>query len=182
MITLFGRKRLTEDQVAHIFVNGIQVLIDEGFESVVGLIKDSPEFVSPPKLDAESSGPFTLIVLAGNVQLIPRYFEAGQDKRIINGIISEFAQLYDIEKYELDRMVKEMGSFMKRKNHPNKNTLSAMAKAIFSRYDLNRYQQDYFKNVQAPNPVFVQRLKDALGHFIWDWDSLSEKYKVVKAG
>ena len=181
MLTLFGKKKLTEEKVANVFVNAVQGLIDQGFADVVGLVNDSPEFVQPPGMDSEQIGPFTMIVLSGNLQEIPKYFEAGQDKRITELILEKFAALYDMDKMELAKLVGETRKFMSRKNHPSKNTLIGMSKAIFCKYGLNDFQEEYFKNLHAPNPIVIQRLKDALENFMWDWNMITEKYKVIPA-
>ncbi|MFT6997069.1 MAG: hypothetical protein ACJAQ4_000814 [Cryomorphaceae bacterium] len=182
MITLFGKKKLTEESVANIFVNGVQLLIDEGFEDVVGLINDSPEFLTPPNLAKEDSGAFTVIVLAGNLQVIPRHFEAGQDRRITQYILEKFADLYETDKMNLAKVVSETRKLMMRKNHPSKSITNAMARTVFSRYELNQYQEAYFKSLDSPNPILVQRLKEAMENFLWNWDSLLLKYKVVQTG
>lgn len=179
MLTLFGKKKLTEEKVANVFVNAIQVMIDQGFDDVVGLVNDSPEFLQPPNMDNEQIGPFTMIVLSGNLQEIPKHFAAGQDKRITELILEKFAALYDMEKMELAKLVGETRKFMSRKNHPSKNTVIGMSKAMFCKYKLNDFQEDYFKNLHAPNPIVIQRLKDALENFMWDWKTITEKYKVI---
>ena len=180
MLTLFGRKKLTEEKVANVFVNGIQELIDSGFADVLGLINDSPEFIQPPQVDSEQIGSFTMIVLAGNLQMLPQYFEAGQDKRITSHILEKFALLYEIDTMQLAQMVNDTRKFMARKNHPSKNVVNAMAKALFCRFELNAFQEAYFKNLHAPNPIFIQRLKDALENFMWNWNALNEKYRIVR--
>lgn len=180
MLTLFGKKRLTEEKVANVFVNGIQALIDDGFADVVGLINDSPEFVASPNVSMEQIGSFTMVVMAGNIQTIPRHFPAGQDKRITTYILEKFAKLYELESTQLARMVSDTRNFMSRKNHPSKNVINGMAKALFCRFELNKYQEEYFKSLHSPNPIFIQRLKDALENFMWDWDALNERCKVVR--
>ena len=55
-----------------------------------------------------------------------------------------------------------------------------MSKAIFHKYNLNDFQEDYFKNMKAPNPLFLKRLDEIVSHFIWDWDSIKAKLKVVE--
>lgn len=180
MITLFGKKKLTEEKAAHIFVNGVQQLIDEGFEDVVGLINDSPEFLSQPNVTPEDSASFTVIVLAGNLQLIPRFFESGQDRRITEHILEKFADLYDLDKMRLAQMVSETRKLMMRKNHPSKSVTNAMARTIFSRYELNQFQEKYFRSLDSPNPILIQRLKEAMENFLWNWDILLEKYRVVQ--
>lgn len=180
MLTLFGKKKITEEKVAHIFVNGIQALIDEGFEDVVGLINDSPEFIRPPEIDIENSGPFTMIVLAGNLHIIPRYFDSGKDKRIGRLIMKELAELYDKDEMELLSKVNETRKFIMRKNHPSKSVTNAMAKGIFCKYGLNEYQEKYFRTLGSPNPIFIQRLKEAMENFLWEWETVLDRYKVVQ--
>ena len=180
MLTLFGKKRISEDRVANVFVNGIQALIDSGFENVMGLINDSPEFIQSPGIKAEDIGVFTMIVLSGNIQMIPDHFDNGQDKRITEYILEKFATLYEIDKMELAVMVSDTRKFMSRKNHPSKNTLNGMSKGLFCRLELNDFQDPYFKNLHSPNPIFIQRLKDALENFMWDWAAITEKYRVVQ--
>jgi len=179
MLTLFGKKKISEKQVANVFVNAIQVMIDEGFEDVAGLINDSPEFVTSPCISTEDSGSFTMIVLAGNIKMIPKYYDAGQDKRITEHVLEKFAELYEIDKMKLAQMVSDTRKFMSRKNHPSKNVVNGMARAVFCRYELNKHQEEYFKSMQSPNPIFIQRLKDALENFMWDWNAFKVKYKVV---
>lgn len=181
MITLFGKKKLTEEKAANIFVNGVQLMIDEGFEDVVGLVNDSPEFLKPPNINAEDSGAFTMIVLAGNLQRIPHFFEGGQDRRITQYILEKFADLYETDKMNLAKMVSDTRQLMMRKNHPSKSVTNAMARTVFCRYELNDFQEKYFRSLDSPNPILIQRLKEAMENFLWNWETLLEKYKVVQA-
>ncbi len=179
MLTLFGKKKLTEEKAANIFVNATQRLIDEGFESVAAIINDSSEFVQRPKVNSEDVGPFALIVIAGNLQNVPAHFDAGQDKRVAQHILDKFADIYEIDNMRLAEMVSETRKLMMRKNHPSKNVPTAMAKALFCKYGLNSHQEAYFKTLQAPNPIFIQRLREALETFLWDWDSFLQRYKLT---
>lgn len=179
MLTIFGKKKISEERVANIFVNGIQALIDSGFESVVGLINDSPEFTHSPQITQDEIGTFTMIILSGNLQIIPQHFDSGQDKRITEHILSKFADLYGIEKMDLAQMVADTRKFMARKNHPSKNVLNGMAKGLFCKLGLNDFQEDYFKNLHSPNPIFIQRLREALENFMWSWEAITEKYRIV---
>jgi len=68
---------------------------------------------------------------------------------------------------------------MSRINTPSKNTLYAMSKAVFFKYNLNAYQQDYFKIMQTPNPLFLKRMDEIMANFLFDWESFTDKFKVV---
>src|SRR6056297_3216856 len=179
MLTLFGKKKLTENAVANIFVNSLVDLVDKGFEDVSVIIQNESSFVTPPKIDPSNSDPFLLILVAGNIAYIPKYFPSGQDRRIIELSIEKMAAIYGMEKMEYAALVKKYKSFMSRVNHPSKNTLYAMSKAVFFKYQLNDFQEDYFKNLKTPNPIFLKTMNGILEHFIWNWEGFLEKYKVA---
>ena len=77
-----------------------------------------------------------------------------------------------------ENLVKDYKSFIARVNHPSKNMLYGMSKAIFHKYNLNDFQEDYFKRMQAPNPLFLKRMDEVMSNFIWDWDVFFKKYKL----
>ena len=63
-------------------------------------------------------------------------------------------------------------------NKPSKKTLSAMARGIYLGYELNDYQEDYFRSLGAPNPRFLMQMEEILQHFLWDWTSFHEQYRL----
>ncbi len=70
LTTIFGKKKLTEDKVANIFVNTMLNVIDNSFEDVVSSISNDPEFISRPIIDPLNSDKFLMIVLSGNLQFL----------------------------------------------------------------------------------------------------------------
>jgi len=70
MLTIFGRKKVTADRVAHIFAHNIIETVETGFADVAGFINDSPEFVQSPGIGENDYGKFLMIVLAGNYSYI----------------------------------------------------------------------------------------------------------------
>ncbi|TVR40512.1 MAG: hypothetical protein EA392_03645 [Cryomorphaceae bacterium] len=178
MITLFGRKKLTENTIANIFVNSLVDLVDKGFEDVAELIRTDPSFVRSPQIDPNNSDPFLLILVAGNISYIPKYFNSGQDRRIIELSMEKLANMYDMEKLEFATLVKEYKTLMTRLNHPSKNTLYAMSKAVFAKYNLNEFQEEYFRDLNTPNPIFLKKMNEIMEHFIWNWEAFFDKYKV----
>ena len=180
MLTLFRKKKLKEDKVANIFVNSILDLVDEGFPEVVALINEDPEFVSSPNICVENSDQFLLIVLAGNLKFIPDHFDNYQDVRLIDRILRKTANALGVDASDLKETVSSYQSYFSRINHPSKNTLYAMSKAVFHKYQLNDYQEEYFRNMNAPNPIFLKRMDDIITNFVWDWSSFQEKYRVIE--
>ena len=179
MLTLLRKKKLTEDKVANIFVNGMLDLVEDGWPLIAELINEDPEFEHSPQLSSEASDQFLLIVVAGNINYIPNYFTDYQDVRLIDRIMAKMAYALGLEKEVLQEAVMKMRKLIAQVNHPSKNTRYGMSKAIFHRYQLNEFQQEYFRNMKAPNPIFLKKLDDVIANFIWNWEGLLDKYRVV---
>ncbi|MGD1846714.1 MAG: hypothetical protein ACFB10_15100 [Salibacteraceae bacterium] len=180
MLTLFRKKKLAEEKVANVFVNTLLDLVDEGFPEVAALINEDPEFSISPNINAEDSDRFLLIMLAGNMKYIPDYFTNYQDFRLMDLINRKMALALGVEADALKQTISNYQSFFTRINHPSKNTHYAMSKAVFYKYELNDFQSEYFRNMKTPNPIFLKRLDDIVAHFIWDWESFQNKFRVVE--
>lgn len=176
---IFGKKKLKEDKLANIFVNSVIQTVDDGFSDIVGLIQESPEFVQPPEISLDNDSKFLLIVLAANLKEIPKHLEAHQDNRMINLIISKLSGVFDLDFDKLEGILREYQSYLGRVNHPSNNNLYAMSKAVFFKYELGKYQEDYFKKVNAPNPLFLKRLDEAMKLFLFNWATTKNEYQIV---
>ena len=177
---IFGKKKLKEDKLANIFVNSILKTTDDGFSDIVGIIKESPEFVTEPEIDAGNDSKFLLIVLAANLKEVPKHLEAHQDNRMINLIITKLSGVFDVDFDKLEGILREYQSYLSRVNHPSNNNLYAMSKAVFFKYDLGQYQEDYFKNMNSPNPLFLKRLDEAMKLFLFNWSETTAEYQIVE--
>ncbi|MEM7161223.1 MAG: hypothetical protein AAF487_02170 [Bacteroidota bacterium] len=171
---------MTETAVGELLVNSLFNAVSKSFEDVVGLLNDEASFEEKSEIDPEEGYPFLLITLTGNICFIPKYFDSGQDKRIIEYIISYASDVLQIEKKQLAQDISECKKQMSRINYPSKNTVYAMSKAVFYRYDLNEYQEKYFQTLRVPNPKFLQHMDEVNKLFIFNWKALFEKYKVVE--
>lgn len=179
MLTIFGKKKLTQQKLANVFVNSILDVVETGFKDVAGLINEAPEFPTSPKIQETSSGNFALIVIAGNLKQIPYHFDMVESKELIDLVVEKFAKAFDMPKNTFAKHISDMKSFMSRVNHPSKNVLYSMSKALFFKYKLTDYQDEYFKNMKAPNPLFLKRMDDVMENFLWDWDTFLEKHKIT---
>jgi hypothetical protein len=179
MFAIFGKKKIKENVVANIFVNSILETIDNGFPEVMGIINDSPEFVESPNVSSSHSDPFTLIVLAANISFIPKHLHDTKDERIINLIYFKLSKVFDVDQEKLESVIKDYTCYLNKVNHPSKNMLYAMSKAIFGKYKLNEFQDEYFKNMKSPNPMFLKRLDEVMENFVWNWDTFNQKYLIV---
>ena len=143
--TLFGRKRITEEKLANAVVNRVLDLTERGYPLVVEELQEAPEFTARPVFGPGDDELFALIVLAGNLLDAPKHLPSGQDRRFIAHALSKYGAAMDIPASELETEVIALQRFMERVNHPSKNTVYAMSKAIFHKYDLFRFQDTYFE-------------------------------------
>ncbi|MCB9360088.1 MAG: hypothetical protein H6587_01015 [Flavobacteriales bacterium] len=180
MFTIFGKKKIKEETASNIFINNLLDTIEKGFPEIAGIINDSPEFVVCPNISEKSSEKFLLIIIAANLQFIPEQFNNCQDDRMLNLIYSQLAKVFDVDKERLEGVIHDYQNYIAKVNLPSKNTVYGISKAIFGKYELNQFQDEYFKNMKSPNPMFLKRLDDAIDCFIWNWAGFKEKYQVTQ--
>lgn len=177
LATLFGKKKLTEDKIANVFVNTLFSVVEESFADIVNGIINDPEFERVPNMNPQDSDRFIMIVLAGNLCYLPRYFSAHEETLIKGKIIEKVANVYGLTYTEMNKLVNEYTDFIYRVNHPSKNILYGMSKAIFFKYKLGQYQDKYFAQLNAPNPIFLKRMDTVMENYLWDWGNFFDKYK-----
>ena len=178
MLGTLLKKRLSDTQLANVFLNGIFEIVDNGFVEVVDLINEDLAFVSSPSIPVERNGQFTMIVVVANISSLETTFETVQANRIEKIIFEQMGSLMGVSAVDAEAKVREYQKFMQRINHPSKNMVYAMSKAVFQKYDLNDFQDEYFKRLQSPNPLFLKRMDQVMVNFLWDWDSFFKKYKI----
>lgn len=178
MLGTLIKKRLTDNQVANIFINALFETVDNGFPEVAQLINDDAAFANPPNIDPKNNNEFALVLIVGNLAFLENTFEPEQAARIEKLIIEKLAAIYQTTTQEFNKLVIDYKSFMQRVNHPSKNLIYGMSKAIFFKYKLNDFQDEYFKRMQAPNPIFLKRMDEVVASFVWDWDVFFKKYKL----
>lgn len=172
------KKKLSDNQVANIFINAIFDTVDNGFKEVAQMINEDPAFVRSPDLNEKENGEFGLIIIVGNLSYLESTFDADQASRIEQLIFEKLAKIYDMSVIDFTKLIRDYQSFIARVNHPSKNMIYGMSKAVFHKYQLSEYQDDYFRRMQAPNPLFLKRMDEVMSNFIWNWDAFFKKYKL----
>jgi hypothetical protein len=178
MFGLLVKKRLDHNRLANVFVNSLNESVESGFGDIAGMINDDAAFVHDPAINESYADSFMMIVLAGNLKYLDAHFEAEDAKEIRSKIIEKFALIYEMTVFEFEKVVNEYDSFISRVNHPSKNTLYGMSKALFHKFNLNEYQEVYFKSMRAPNPLFLKRMDDVMINYLWDWDAFFKKHRL----
>lgn len=181
MLQLFLKKKLTEEKVANVFINTLLQLVENNFGEIAQLINDDPEFEIAPAVSEYDLDKFLMIAFAGNMKLLSGKFEHYQELRIKTNIYRNFANALNISAKDLQDIVEQYDSYFSRINHPSKNTHLAMAKAVFYKYDLNPFQQEYFRHMNSPNPIFLKRVQDILAPFLYNWEELQDNYRIIQS-
>tara|TARA_B110000285_G_scaffold84888_1_gene97373 strand:+ start:448 stop:987 length:540 start_codon:yes stop_codon:yes gene_type:complete len=177
---MFGtllKKRVSDDKLANVFINGLFNSIDNGFPVVAEFINEDPSFVISPNIQDNNNYQFSLIVIIGNLSFLESSFEPEQADKVERLIFQKLAVAYDMELSTFKTLIKDYKTFMARLNNPSRNWIYAMSKAIFDKYTLYNYQDEYFKRMQAPNPLFLKRMDEVIENFVWDWEAFFKKYK-----
>ena len=65
---MFGtilKKKVSDDKLANVFINGLFSSIDNGFPIVAEFINEDPSFVNSPEIKGDASYDFSIIILIG---------------------------------------------------------------------------------------------------------------------
>lgn len=173
------KKKVSEEKVAELFVNITFNAVDSSFEDVAELINNDLNLVERPSIAPDATDDFLMIVIAGNFRLLENYFHDGQEDRIRAIVTKRLALVYEVEEQKMKTVIDDMLTFFQKINFPSKNIHYAMSKAVFYKYDLAKYQKEYFKNLQSPDPIFLKHIDEIMEQFIIQWDHFTEKYKIA---
>ena len=119
-----------------------------------------------------------LNLIAANLSFLESTFDADQALRVEQMIFAKLGKMYDLTASEFQTLAREYQGFITKVNYPSKNMVYGMSKAMFEKYQLNEFQDDYFRRMQAPNPLFLKRMDEVMVNFIWNWDAFFKKYKM----
>lgn len=175
MLSIFKRQKIQVQELTTQFVDAFLPTVYEGFPEIAAIINESSEFVESPKIDIEDSDRFLLICLAANTMAVQRYFSSKYDQVITRHLLEKVALNGNVSYEDLVQAVSVNEKLISKVNHPSKNLLYGMSKAIFYKYDLSKYQVEYFKKLNSPNPIFLKRLDDAVECFLWDWEEFADR-------
>ncbi len=178
MLKMLVKRKLDANQLANVFVNSLFGVIENGFTDVSEMINEDSAFVSNPGVEQKEYDSFLLIVVVGNLRFLKEHFEASEAAEIKWLIIDKLANIYDMDSREFEKIIQDYDSFLSKVNHPSKNTLYAMSKAVFHKLHLNDHQESYFKSMKTPNPLFLKRMDEVMINFLWDWDVFFKKHRM----
>jgi len=164
MLSTIFKKRVSDERLANVFVNGVLDVIDKGFEEVKFIMEEDQAFFKKPNLSRSSDGHFAMIVIVGNLNSLSDSFSSKALLTLEPLILEKLSTAFEMTKHELEEHVKAYSSFM--------------SKAMFYKYKLNDCQDDYFKNMDSPNPLFLKRMDEIMKNFLWNWEAFFKRYKI----
>lgn len=176
--TLF-KKKISEFDVARFFINNTIKAVDNSFDTVCKIIESDSVFVERPDLKPQGSDKMLILVLAANIETLSNNFESYQDRRMANHSYSILAEVFGMPTKDVQQLIASTQGYLKHINKPSKNPLYGLSKGIFHKYNLNEYQEDYFKNMKTPNPILLKHLDELMAQFLWDWHEIKDKYNIV---
>ncbi len=178
MLNAILKRKINDDQLANLFVNMLLDSVDSSYEEIVDLIKDDVAFVTTPKIDSLGMDHLLLIVFGANMTLAQNILDVEPAANLRNLVVKKLANIFEMSPDEFAPMLKEYQSFVNHINYPSKNLVYGMSKGIFAKYELAQYQDEYFRDLGAPNPMFLQRFNEITELFLWDWDAFFKKYRL----
>lgn len=173
------KKRISTDKLSNVYVNSIIQLVEDGFPDVAALINDSPEFIIRPNISNTDSDKFLLIIIAGNIKFIPGHLDTYHEMRFNKLIMHKFAHALGLDIEIFKTVLNNHYKLFNLINSPSKNVLYAMSKSVFYKYNLAGFQEEYFRKIKSPNPIFMKRLNEVMRNFLWDW-IITEQYRLVQ--
>lgn len=178
-ITTIFKKKVEEEKVAELFVNILFNAVDTSFSEVAELLNNDVKLVQPAKVDPENQDNFLLIVIAGNYALLDNFFSEGQEDRIRELTVNKLAAVYGVDAVTMRNAINDTLAYFHKINYPSKNIHYAMSRAVFFKYGLNEFQEDYFRNLNTPDPILLKNIDEIMEQFIIKWDTFTEKYRIT---
>jgi hypothetical protein len=174
---LFVKKKISQKQLAYNFVHHTLNCIDQTYKDFLDIIYNDPELENYPELDYDNPDELMLIIISGNIKFFERILSAHEENSLVDSIIEEMANIFNLSFSDMKEKINKYTSFISRVNHPSKNILYGMSKAIFFKFKLGQYQDDYFAQLNTPNPIFLKKIDTLIENYIWEWKAIFEKTK-----
>jgi hypothetical protein len=178
MITLFGKKKISIDHLVNYTIHFVFDIVDNHFEDIKELLKISPEFTQQPPVETMQADMLYLILFAAHMELMEQNLPAPYHQTGPKNLCEKLGEIYNVPAEQMEKMLKDELGFIKQINLPSKNLLYGLTKAFFNRYQLYKFQEEYFKNLQVPNPILLKRLDEIFALFLINYEELLNNYRI----
>lgn len=181
VFSLFGKKKLKEENVAKVFVSTINGLAMESFPILKDYLNDVPELKCSPEIKESQLEWFLYIVFSANLYHLKDHFDTDQHNRMRILVIDEFIEsMEDRSEDEVLSHINVYEDYIAGLDRSQSEGLGRiMALAIFQKYGLDKCQVDHFQKINQPNPIIIKAISEITENFIWNWSDLLESYRLV---
>ena len=93
------------------------------------------------------------IIIAGNMKFFERILSSHEENAVCNSIIKEMSMVFEMDFNEMKEKLENYILYFKGKP-PIKKHIIRMSKSVFFKFKLGKYQDDYFAQLNTPNPIF----------------------------
>ena len=177
---LLSKKKKVQPVIASsIYVAILRNVISEGFIEIKDFINNNSNLEGNPNLNESDIDWFSNVIFLGNIKNLDIYFEEDEVSTLRALILDEIHKDLEVNEQHLaiERFL-DYENYFQELLVKFEFPISAMAHAIFEKYNINDFQGNLFKKKNKPNPVFLNELKNLLNHFIWNWEEYLEKNKL----
>ncbi len=183
MLKFFGiskKTKISQGKITTLFVSVLNEVIINGYVEIQDFINNNNNLERSPKLNDDDIKWFRLIVFAGNLKILPSYFDDEQAEQLHNLLIDKMLEKINGENEIVLEQLLDYNIYLSDLLQKSDNCIEAMAKAVFDKYKINEYQVELFKRKNEANPIFFQELKNIMSHFIWNWEDYLSRNKIIK--
>lgn len=182
MFKIFGinrKEKIKVPELATVYSKTLFDVTNAGFDEIIDFINDNSKFEHSPNIKKQDIFWFLIIVYVANKHLMSDYFDAEVSLKMQSCSTNELIDYLEKDEAIVKEMLFEYEAYFKSHFTSDVRIEKIMAKSIFLKYNLNEFQGELLKNQNEPNPVFLQELTDLMSHFLWNWPSYMEKYRLV---
>lgn len=181
MLSFLSKKKIKEEHVARVFVSSINELTLDSFPLIAEHLNHLPELQKSPNIKAHQTEWFLFIVFAANIKNLNQYFSDNQLNRIRILVIDEFIE--SLEGIHPDVILDNINIYQDYLNGLEAKCDGSLPKtiatAMFYKYGLDKCQNEHFTKINEVNPILIKSICEITADFIWNWNDLLEKYKMV---
>ena len=111
MLNTLLKRKLTDDQLANLFVNMLLDSVDASYDEVVNLIKDDVAFVARPKPETLGMDHLILIVFGANMTLAQNVLDVEPAAALNRLVVRKLANVFEMNEAEFTPLLKDYQPF-----------------------------------------------------------------------
>jgi len=176
---LSKKKKVKPATAASIYVAILENVISEGFVEIRDFINNNNNLEIKPNLNDNDIDWFSNVIFLGNIKNLDVYFEEDEASTLRALILDEIYKdlVGNAQHLAVERFL-DYENYFRELIGKHEFPTTAMAHAIFEKYNINDFQGELFKKKNKPNPIFINELRNLLTHFLWNWEEYLEKNKL----